>query len=228
MARRLTRKEMKKDEFVEAAVDFGQWLEENWPVVVRWASVLAVVVIIVLAWLWYTGYNRERAEELLAQGIARYNSAETAGFAIPEEVEEALVLFEESSGRSGNSPAGRTALFYRGASLYRLGRLEEAIAVLEEVAALDGPATLVGISGALLADVLVDAGQKERALAVLGEMAAAEDPFYPVDQTLLKMAKIHQGSGNVEKARTILRRIVEEHRNSPGAGEASRLLNSPG
>ena len=34
MARRITRKSMKQDEFVEAAFDAGEWLEENWRIVV--------------------------------------------------------------------------------------------------------------------------------------------------------------------------------------------------
>ncbi len=228
MARRLTRKEMKKDEFVETAIDIGQWLEEKWPVVVRYASIAALAVVIVLAWWWYAGYNRGRAEELLAQGMSKYASAETVGFAVPEEVEEALALFEESSDRASNTPAGRTALYYKGASLYRLGRLDEAIPVLEEVSRLDEPATLVGISGAMLADALVDAGQPDRALAVLEGMAAKEEPHYPVDMTLLKMASIHQAAGNIEAARELWRRITDEHPQTPGAMEASRLLNNPG
>jgi predicted negative regulator of RcsB-dependent stress response len=228
MVARLRRKDLKKDEFVETVFDFGQWLEENWPVVVRYASAIALIVVVALAWWWYVGYNRDKAEELLAQGMQKYTAAESAGFAIPEEVEEALALFEESNDKGSSTPAGRTALYYKGASLYRLGRLDEAIPVLEEVSSSEEPATLVGVAGSMLADALVDAGQPDRALAVLEEMAAAEEPTYPADLTLLKVAGIHQAAGDIEAAQRVWQRITEEHPQTPGAIEASRLLNNPG
>ena len=41
MTRRITRKEMKKDEFVETAVEASHWLEDNWQQVVKGAIAVA-------------------------------------------------------------------------------------------------------------------------------------------------------------------------------------------
>jgi tetratricopeptide (TPR) repeat protein len=228
MARRLRRKDLKKDEFVETAIDFGQWLEENWMVVVRWAAGVAVIAVVVAFWFWYSGYKADQAVETLAQGMTRYQQAELGGFTSPADLEQALALFEEAHDCSGSSAAGKSALFYQGASLYRLGRIDEAIPILEEVRDIEDPATLSGLSGALLADLFASSGQQERAISLLQEMAAEDDPAYPPDQALIKLGRIYADAGNQDEARRVWQRIIDEHPQTAGSFEASNLLNNPG
>jgi tetratricopeptide (TPR) repeat protein len=228
VARRLRRKDMKKDEFVETIFDFGQWLEDNWPKVLRWAGVVVLIVVLGLCWHWYSGYSEEKAVDTLAQGMTRYKQAEMGGFTSNAALDDALALFEEANGFSKRSAAGKSALFYQGATLYRLGRFEEAIPVLQRVNGYDDPPTLQGLSGALLADVYAGAGQTDKAISQLEEMAAEEEAAYPADQALLQLARIHRESGNLEESNNVLRRIAEEFPQSAGAMEANSLLNNPG
>jgi tetratricopeptide (TPR) repeat protein len=138
------------------------------------------------------------------------------------------VAFEEARGLSKRSAAGKSARFYQGAALYRLGRLDEAIPVLEEVYDFKEPATLKGLSGAMLAEAFVAAGQTDSAVSLLEGMAAEEEPAFPADQALLQLARIHYESGNLAEAQRVWRRIAEEHPQTAGAMEANNLLNNPG
>jgi tetratricopeptide (TPR) repeat protein len=219
---------MKKDEFVETALDFGQWLEDNWMVIVRYAAVAAVIAVAVLFWYWYSGKNEEKAVEKLARGITRYQQAELGAFTSNTDLEGALELFEEANGLSKRSAAGKSARFYQGAALYRLGRLDEAIPILEEVKEFKEPTTLKGVSGAMLAEALVMAGQMERAVSLLEGMADEVEPAYPADQALLQLARIHFDSGNIAEAQRVWRKIADEHPQTAGAMEANNLLNNPG
>jgi len=231
VARRLRRKDMKKDEFVETMFDFGQWLEDNWSKVLRWAGVVLLIVVLALCWHWYSGYSAEKAAETLAQGMTRYKQAEMGGFTSTAALDDALVLFEEATGLSKRSSAGKSARFYQGATLYRLGRFDEAIPLLQEVRGFDDPPTLKGLSGALLAEVFVGAGQTDKAISQLEEMAAdaeAAEAAYPADQALLQLARIHRQSGDLEESMNVLRRIAEEFPQSAGAMEANSLINNPG
>ena len=71
MAKKITQKELKHDEFVDAAWDFGHWLEENWPTVVKAAVAVAVIGGIALFWFWYAGQRKAQGAVLLAEGLYR-------------------------------------------------------------------------------------------------------------------------------------------------------------
>lgn len=227
MARRLTRKEMKHDEFVETAAEAGQWLERNWPTVAKAAAGALVVAALVVAFIWYGRHNRAQAGALLAQGMQSYQQAEATGFADPAAVEEALALFERAARRSSGSPAGLSARYYRGAALYRLSRLEESIEVLQKLDEADLTPTLRAGTTALLAEALAAQGERERAMALLEQIAADPESAFPPDQALLRLGRLHQGDGNVAEARRVWERITREYPQSAGAAEAQRLLVSP-
>jgi len=227
MARRLTQKEMKHDEFVDGAADFGHWLEKNWTTVAQAAAGLLVVAALVVGFFWYASHNREQARVLLAQGMQRYQQAELAGFADASQVEEALGFFEQSADRSSGSPAGQTARFYRGAALYHLGRLDEAVGVLDELQGADLTPTLRGSARILLAETVAEQGDTERAIALLEEIAADTESAFPPDQALLRLGHLQRRLGNEAEAKRIWEGITRDYPQSAGAAEAGRLLVSP-
>jgi TolA-binding protein len=227
MARRLTRKEMKHDEFVETAVEAGAWLEQNWQTAVKVAAAVVVVGAIALFWWWYATNSKAQAADILAEGIEAYGQAAADDFANTADVEAALALFERSVAKSENSPAGRSASYYQGVALIQLGRADEAIGVLEDLAAEDLPPTLAGNARVILAEALASSGQAERAVVMLQEIADDPDAFYPPEQALLTLGKIHLRQGNVEQAHEVWQRITEEYPRTAGAIEANRLLVAP-
>jgi len=227
MARRLTQKEIKRDEFVESAVDASQWLEQNWPTVAKAAAGRVVVAALVMAFIWYGRHNQERAATLLAQGMQRYEQAEAAGFADASQVEEALGFFEQAADRSSGSPSGQSARYFQGAALLRLGRAEEASSVLDDLVGEELAPTLRGSARVLLAETLAARGEGDRAITLLEEVAGDPDSAFPPDQALLRLGHVYRGLGNEDEARKVWERIGRDYPQSVGAAEASRLLVAP-
>jgi tetratricopeptide (TPR) repeat protein len=226
MAQRISRKQIKQDEFLDAAADAGHWLERHWRELVKWGGAVAVIALLVVGWRAWTTHRTGRGSELLASGIEKYARAEEAGYANSADLEGALSSFREAKDLLGDEDGGRTARYYEGAVLFRLKRFDEARAALESI----GPpradlADTVGVMGqALLADVLLAEGQPDRALAVLTQLLDGKNAAVPRDQVLLDAARIELGSGAGEAARAHLQQLVDEFPRSPFVPEARRLL----
>ena len=224
MARRITMKEMKHDEFVEAAFDFTHWLEKNWKTVVIVAGAILVVALMVYGWIWSAERNREQAEQLVAQGIVHYERAQTVDFADPNELSAALDQFDSAIDASSRSRAAESARFYRGAALYRLGRTEDAMAALGEIANGDAVApTLAWTATSLLAEVYVGAGQNDRAVELLSSAASRDDPAFPTDLALLQLGRIQREDGDSDAARESWQRLVDEFWNQRDMDAAQQL-----
>jgi len=221
---RISRKELKRDEFVEATKEAEHWLEDNWQLVAKIAAGIAVAGILVAIGFWVVRSNREKAATLFAEGLGQYEQAQTAGFDDPAQLEAALTNFDASAKKGGGS-VGQVATFYRGVSLHRLGREEEATAALLEVAdAKSASPTLAGSAKALLAEVYQATGDGDRAVELLQALVDTDPPIYPVDQALLELGKIRMERGEGAEARQAWQRIVDEFPARGAVDEARTLL----
>ena len=224
MARKITRKELKQDEFVDAAVDFGKWLEENWPKVLRWVGVVAVVAVLIISWTAYSRHNREQAELRLSAVLATYDRLETEGFTDPAELETVLGDLEELAGAAGGNSSA-VAHLYRGSGLYQLERYEDAEQALQKaISRADSSSTLYATATAVLANVFEATGRGEEAIGLLDGLIADDDGQAPKDQTLLQIGMIHERAGRTDEARVAWERVTDDYPNSVAAGEARRLL----
>jgi tetratricopeptide (TPR) repeat protein len=220
---RFSRKDLKHDEFVETAVDIGQWLEDHWRSVATWGGAVVVVAAVVALVIWNNARTREQTRQILADGMSRYQQAETTAVGVDEELREALALFEEAAERGG--AAGEVARYYQAATLGRLGRVDEALPLLEQLveAGLQQP-TLAGSAQSLLASLYVETGQADRAIELLTRLADEIEPSFPADQALAQLARLHEDRGDVEEARRIWQRIIDEYPGTAGATEAGAAL----
>lgn len=220
---RISRKELKRDEFVEATKEAEHWLEEHWQLVAKIAAGIAAAGIVVAIGFWVVKANREKAAALFAEGLGKYEQAQTAGFDDPAQLEAALTDFDASA-KKGGGPIGQVATFYRGVSLHRLGRHEDAITALLEVADSHAASpTLAGSAKALLAEVYQATGEGDRAIELLQALIDTDPPIYPVDQALLELGKIRMARDEGAEARQAWQRIVDEFP-ARGAVEEARTL----
>jgi predicted negative regulator of RcsB-dependent stress response len=223
MAKKITQKQLKHDEFVDAAFDFGHWLEEHWVRVVASVGVVIALVVTIVLWNAWSRQREERAKEVLAQGVDRYEDAQAGGFADRETLDAAFETFDGLAGRGSGS--GRVARFYRGATLFRLNRLDEAKADLERVVSDAGAADTLGATAQmLLARVETAAGRAEEAAVLLERLAGESASAIPPDQVLLELGRLYRQTGRLEDARDRWQRVVDEYPESAAAAEARTLL----
>ncbi len=225
MAQRVSRKQLKQDEFVEAAADAGHWIEEHWADLLKWIAVAVVILVAILSWMAYSRSKQEATAKMLSTGLWEYQQLQKGGFADTTELNELLATFNEVSDRAGSSGSGQIAEFYRGAVLFRLGRTEDAISALEAVAASPSiGGSLASTTDAMLARVYIDSGQRDKAIEKLNTSLQNEQPDLPKDQILLTLAQIHEDGGDMDGARRAWQQIVDDFPTSPGAGQARRRL----
>ena len=225
MAKRITQKSLKHDEFIEAAFDFGHWLEENWAKVAKGLLAAIVLVIAIVGWGAYSHRGRQQLRHFLSHGIQLYEDAEDTGFSDPASLKSALETFDDAAQRGGSGATGTLARFYQGAALYRLGRLDEAAATLETVVEESGAGeTVGGTARVMLARVHVAAGQQEKAILLLESIVDQDERLVPPDVALLELGRIHNDAGNSAQARLLWQRVVDEYPLTISAPEARLLL----
>jgi hypothetical protein len=214
MARRITRKSMKQDEFVEAAFDAGEWLEENWRIVVIALAGVVGAVLIVLGFLSWRGARQAAAADRFAEGLALYEASPG----------EALGLFEEASSKAGGS-LGDVADLYLGLSHLDSGNVADAGRVLQQVA--DGAANpvLAATARVNLAAALAASGETERAVSLYRELASAETAYYPKEMALLALGKLLIAHGRDGEAQGVLREVVDDYPQTASMTEAQTLLD---
>jgi tetratricopeptide (TPR) repeat protein len=224
MAQRLTRKQMKQDQFVEAAFDLGEWLEEHWRPA---AAVLVGVVVLALTFVGWSAWSRrtsDGAARLLSEGIRSLQGDET----LKPDPLASLGLFEQAASTAPRSGAGQAADYYRGAALLALDRPADAVNALERAASRARQPVLAGAANALLAEAYLRAGRDEDAVAVWRRLIDGSAGAYPAPQARLGLAGALLSQGNAEEAIGTLERVTRDAPQSPASSEAFRLLQKLG
>ena len=142
-ARRITRKEMKRDEFVTAMGRITLWMEMHArEVLILGALLVAGAIASVVVWQ-YLGQREEKASLLLARGVEMLhagvqgeNGADRPGgmiFATGDEKHRAVLDQMDALLQTyPRSQAGRLALYYKGLSLTNLRRPREAVKAIQD------------------------------------------------------------------------------------------------
>jgi len=230
MAQRMTRKELlKQDEFVEAAPDIVDWFEHHKSLVLQIVAGVVIVTAAVGGWSLWSDRREKAAERELAEGL-RYLSPAGAGDAGSEapQLDKALTSFEQASRTGGSGSLGAVASFYRGATLLRLGRADEAVPVLREAAGFKGNAALADSARALLAQALEASGDIEGAAATLRAIAGSEGGVFPADLALLQLGELRRRAGDSERAREVWQEILSRYPQGAAAAQARTALGAGG
>jgi len=137
---------------------------------------------------------------------------------------DALVYFEDAEAKAGGAAPGPLATYYRGVTLFRLGRIDEATEALEGfVAQADGEDALDWAGRALLVQLHSSSGDSDRAIALLEEVTG-DDSAYPVEQALLQLGIVQQRAGDSAAARKSWQRVVDDFELTSSARQALGLL----
>ena len=220
-ARRITRKEMKRDEFVTAMGRITLWMEEH----AREALILAGFVVVaaigsVLVYQ-FLAQREEKASDLLARGVdilhapvrgADPASAQgTSGYATSDEkYRAALDQMEALIQTYPRSRSGRLGLYYRGVALMGLHRPQEAAKALEAFLDSSPGSFAAPMARAALAHAYEEAGDPAKALDLFERLSRSGEGGYPPQAALMEMGLCLEKMGKKDDAKKIYERIGRE------------------
>jgi predicted negative regulator of RcsB-dependent stress response len=219
MSRELTRKKLKKDEFVEAAFNVEQWVEDNWRTLLAWVGGVVAIAVVVIAVLWWNSSRREQANSMLADGVLKYREALASGTVTA--MDDALPVLERSAGHGGS--VGWMGRYYHAAALVHAGRAADAIGELEALTSEAPGAELEQAALALTAKAHLEAGSPEEAMKRLRELADRGQTFAP--QALLVLGNLQRTNGREAEAVESYRSLLSSYPEDPHAPLAQQALN---
>lgn len=238
MARRLTRKDIKRDEVLETLGTGFHFLQEHLRTIL-WAAVGAVVaVLLVVGWTALQRSREFRANELLGEALrvleaplAGEDAAEGAALVFPDAAARrarAAELFEELREDYGGTRPGRVTWLYGGKAAAESGDVEAAREAWERYVARAGEDLFAAQARVNLLALDRERGDAERVEAELEAMLDDEDPPLPKDLVLFELGLTLEALGRDEEASEVFQRLLEEHPRSPFAAAARQRAGAPG
>jgi len=210
MGRRLTRKKLKKDEFVSVMDEALSWLNENWRALAFGAGALVAVGLLWWGFSMYSAARSEKAAFALHGAVAALEGEEADLASAEEQLREVVDRF-------GRTNQGDVARMYLARILLDREETDEARTLLTKVAARGGDDSLVRL-----------AGQATEVAAELEAMIVGRDRRLPRDVALFELGALYVKEQRFDEAREYLQKLVDEFPESPYVGEAQRHLEELG
>lgn len=242
------RRELKENEVAQFIAGTRAFFQENGRHVTTAIVVLLVIGGAILAFLAYRNREQQRGQNLLAQAMVVLNtavvpvtSASNPGDAPAaasigakgtfstesQKLNAAVPKLKAAADAYPDTQAGIQARYHLAASLATLGQQKDAITQFDEVVKRAGADSLYGRMAQLgRADAQLASGQADAAIATWKELAAKKDANLPEDAILMQLGRAYQAKGNTDEARKTFTDIVDNHPDSPYAGDARKELES--
>ncbi|HJQ98425.1 MAG TPA: tetratricopeptide repeat protein [Candidatus Polarisedimenticolaceae bacterium] len=221
--KRINRKELDQDEFIEKVFDLGEWLESNWKQAAGVAVGVVAVVLLGVGWNAWRGRMLGQANVALGQGLELYAPQPKAdGTTPPPKMAEAHAAFEKAAKLAGSRPLGDVARYYDALALIALDRPAEATPTLEKLASSDGP--ISAQAKVSLANAFAKKGDYDRAAALLQEVASKTGAAFPPDAALSMLGAMRARQGRNDDARKAYEDLVSRYPESGLAQEARQRV----
>ena len=227
MGRRITRKQLKKDdEFVSAAEVIFRWIAENARPL---AMGTAAVCVVALLWWAISGWMSSRTDDasLLLYSATKTFEGEAApgSFTPAGDIDAAEAEFQQVIDSYGRSEQADMARLYLARIALSRGETDVARAALVELAERRGDDVVGRLASLDLINLRIASGQGTEVAADLEAMIAGRSSGLPRDAALYRLGELFAAEGEPEKARIYLEMLVEEFPESPYiAGARQRLL----
>ena len=213
--KRLSKKQLKRDRFVERTFDWAHWAETHRREMIGGAIALAVLAA---GFFVYRGVSRG-AEEEAARDYLMARQGYFAG-----NYQLAVSDLQGFVDRHGDTPYADDALLFLGESQLQAGQPAEAVATLEELLDEHGGSPMAENARALLAVAYGQAGQVDRAVETYRE--AIENARFDEQKVQLHeaLAQLLETNSRTEQAVAEYRAIVELQPEGAAADEARREI----
>lgn len=230
MGRRITRKQLKKeDEFVSTVDTMIQWGTENWRPLV---AGLAAVVVIALVWWGATSWMRSRNSEaslLLEKAVETYEGEPDATSGRPTgEVMVAEEQYRQVIEHYGHTDQADEARLYLAQIALADGRTDEARTILVELTQRRGNDVIGRLANLDLISLRIASGQSAEVAAELEAMVTGQSDALPRDVALYQLGELYVREAEPERAAEYFQTLAEEFPDSPYAASAQSRLRELG
>lgn len=213
--KRLTKKQLKRDRFVDTTFDWALWAREN---VRQVGAIAAGLVVIGLAiFLYRTSEAREarQASQEFQEILRTYGSGN---------FQLAANDFREFLSKYKGTRYGSEATLYLANSYLQAGDAKSAVKTLEEARGRSEDANVAYAAGTLLGSAYETTG--DAAKAAEAYRGAGEKARYDFEraEALMNEARVQSAGKDVEKAVAAYREVVERYPASEAAAEAKVRL----
>jgi len=227
MGRRITRKQLKQDEFVSFADAVIRWLTDNWRPVL--AGVGAVALIALLWWGGYrwAGSRSEAASYDLYEAVSGDPTGMNIGLDF-EHSDEAKRKLQEVIDHHRRSEQADIARVYLARFHIEDGDLDAARDLLVEVVGRHNRDAIGRAATLDLIHLRIASGQAAEVAQELQAMLAESEPRLPKDTALHELGELYVREHDTDRAREYFQKLVDEFPESPYLTQARQRLGELG
>jgi predicted negative regulator of RcsB-dependent stress response len=219
MGRRITRKQLKQDEFISTADSVMSWVIANWRPFVFGLGALCLVILAWWAGTRFTSSRSEHASYLLHQATTAVDAAVQGGDAAAAEQK-----LQEVIDRYGRTEQADTARILKARLMIDRGDRDGARALLVEVSDRRGGDAIGRVATLDLVHLQITTGQATEVVPQLEAMVLGEDVRLPRDVALYELGELFIATRDPGRARSYYQRLVDEFPESPYRAQASQRL----
>lgn len=239
---RLSRQQIKHDEFVSGVARASIWVEDHRRLVIAIGGALLAALVLGIGGQSWWHARQEKALTLLFEVERRFHtsvqgrpdeyqqySRQATPYATREEKYTAVVqAADDLLAKHGSGASARQARYYRALALREMGRHDEATAELEKLVAQRMGRLPRALARLALAETHELAGRTAEAANVYRTLADEAPEEFPREMALLGLARCLEREQKQEEARALYRRVIEEFGASPYVAEAQSRLRRLG
>lgn len=242
MSQRLSRKEIKRDEFMESMADAFEWVRENTKTLLGIAGAALIALILVVIYLGYAERREQKADNALARALRVYQAEIDPVAANPDDESaptfanadarsrRAQELFSEVVDDFGRSAAGGVATVYLGQIAAQDGDLESARTYWQSFLARDGDHALAIEVQVNLMALDRAQGRGDELVTELRAQLSGPNTGPPPDLLWYQLGVTLEALDRQTEANEAFQRLVDEYPQSayaPAARERTGAAQAP-
>jgi len=217
MARRITRKQLKKsDDFVSTMDSMMHWLGGNWkPIAAGLVGIFAAALIWWMVGIWNSSRSDD-ASYALQHAVSTYEGGDTAGQLEPTgDLDAAEAEFLQVIEHYGKSDQADMARIYLARIHFDRGDTEQARNLLVGLTERHRDDAIGRLATLDLIHIRIAAGQATEVAAELEAMVVGSNPSLPRDVALYELGQLYLAEQNPVQAGDYFQKLVDEFPESP-------------
>ena len=222
---KLTRHQLKEqDEITTSLQTFTDLVVARKKEVTAGLTVLAVLVIGIFGWSYYSSRRNASAQTQLSQAINIYNDTVNIK-SDKERYEKTIAEAQKTHDQYRSLPVGKIALYYVALSQEGLGDTAKATQNLQEVTQ-EGDANIKAVAQFALGSVYKKHGDTQKAIDVYKQLY--DSGGYSKAAVAYELATLYETNKQVDQAKDLYQKLVSEFPDSPFRQNADDALKRLG